>query len=100
MTNSYTKILSQLLGVEVIAEHKFHPVRRWRFDYAILDKKIAIEVEGGVWSNGRHTRGSGFLKDIEKYNNATLLGWRLVRCTPQTLLSSKFIDFLKKLIKS
>ena len=53
--------------------------RRWRFDFAWPDKMVAAEVEGGVWSRGRHTRGSGFVADCEKYNAATLLGWRVLR---------------------
>ena len=59
--------------------------RRWRFDFAWANKKIALEVEGSVFTGGRHTRGMGFIKDIEKYNNAAMQGWRVVRCTPSTL---------------
>jgi hypothetical protein len=68
-----------------VAEHRFDPARRWRFDYAWVDQKVALEVEGGVWTNGRHTRGAGFLADVCKYNRAAVLGWRLLRCTPKGL---------------
>ena len=50
-------------------EFKFHATRHWRFDYCWIDDKIALEVEGGIWINGRHNRGSGSIKDMEKYNN-------------------------------
>src|ERR1043166_3127491 len=62
-------------------EFRFHPVRKWRFDFCIPAMMIAVEVEGGVWmgSGGAHNRGKGFLEDIEKYNEATVLGWRLLR---------------------
>ena len=53
--------------------------RRWRFDMAWPDVKVAAEVEGGVWVRGRHTRASGFVGDCEKYNAATMLGWRVLR---------------------
>lgn len=66
-----------------IQEHKFHPVRKWRWDWADLKHKIAIEIEGGVWIGGRHTSGSGFVKDMEKANAAMVLGWKLLRYTPQ-----------------
>lgn len=68
-------------------EHRFHPVRRWRFDYAWPDLRIALELEGGVWTRGRHTRGSGFVADLEKYNEAALGGWLLLRVTPRQLWS-------------
>lgn len=80
-------------------EYKFHNTRRWRFDYCWIDKKIALEVEGGIWTNGRHTRGSGFIKDMEKYNNAALLGYRLIKCTPKSLTSIENIELIKNILK-
>lgn len=82
-----------------ITEHKFHSTRRWRFDYCWIDKKVALEVEGGVWTNGRHTRGSGFVKDMEKYNNAALLGFRIIKCTPKDLISVQNIELIKQILK-
>lgn len=62
-------------------EYKFHPDRKWKLDFAWADEsiKIAVEMEGGAHGRGRHTRGVGFKKDIEKYNEATALGWQLYR---------------------
>ncbi len=65
-----------------IAEHRFHSIRRWRFDFAHLKHKVAIEIEGGIWTKGRHTRGKGYLKDCEKYNEAQILGWKVLRYAP------------------
>lgn len=71
---------------EPMTEYHFaKPQRAWRFDFAWLDAKVALEVEGGAWTNGRHTRGGGFLEDIAKYNRATELGWRVFRTTPVDL---------------
>lgn len=70
-----------------VLEHRFAPPRRWRFDVAFPHKMLAVEIEGGAWVNGRHTRGAGFIKDMEKYNAATLLGWRLLRYTPEQVKS-------------
>ena len=73
----------QALGVLPGAhrEYQFHPGRRWRFDYAWPDRMLGVEIEGGTWTRGRHTRGKGFEADCEKYNAATLLGWRVLRYT-------------------
>lgn len=68
-------------------EFQFHPTRKWRFDFAYPEKMIGIEVEGGVWTQGRHTRGSGFVGDCEKYNEAALLGWSIFRF-PNTMIES------------
>lgn len=74
-----------ILGWE--AEYKFHQTRRWRIDFAWPAKFLAVEIEGGVWVEGRHTRGSGFVADINKYNALTLAGWRLLRFTPDMVES-------------
>lgn len=64
-------------------EHKFHPTRRWRLDWAWVPNKIALEIDGGIWTYGRHTRAAGFLKDMEKMNEAALLGWLVIHVTPE-----------------
>ena len=68
---------------EPIREYKFHPERRWRIDYCWPEHKLAVEIEGGVWTYGRHNRAASFLKDMEKYNALTLMGFHLLRFTPQ-----------------
>lgn len=95
----FTVICKTDLGVECVKEYKFHPERKWRFDYAVPEHKIALEVEGGVWTSGRHTRPQGFLGDIEKYNTATLMGWRVFRTTPTELYRTATINLLKEAIK-
>lgn len=84
---------------QCFAEYKFHDTRKWRFDFAIPDKKIAIEVEGGVWIQGRHNRASGFIKDMEKYNAAAALGWLLIRATPQNIVSTEILTCIRSAIK-
>ncbi|MCF0187926.1 MAG: hypothetical protein HUK04_00305 [Bacteroidaceae bacterium] len=99
-TDLFTTLCKSDLRVECIKEHTFHPERRWRFDYAIPTYRIAIEVEGGVWTGGRHTRPQGFLGDIEKYNTATLMGWRVVRCVPETLHTTAMLNLVRDLIRT
>ena len=70
-----------LSGLEWEREFRFHSSRKWRFDYAIPDQKIAIEYEGGIFQKGRHVRGKGYANDVEKYREAVLLGWKLLRYT-------------------
>ena len=60
-------------------EYRFDPTRKWRADFAWPAQKLLVEVEGGIWTGGRHTRGSGFARDAEKYNAAAMHGWRILR---------------------
>ena len=63
-------------------EFRFHPVRRWLADWAWPEHRLIVEIEGGAFSRGRHVRGKGFLGDMAKYNEMTLLGYSLLRFTP------------------
>lgn len=70
---------------ELVSEFTFHPTRRWKADFAIPSAKLLIEIEGGFWmkGGGRHNRGGGAIKDLEKYNAATIMGYAILRFTPQ-----------------
>lgn len=90
----------KLYGIpEPVTEWMFYPGRRWRFDFCWTKKKIAVEIEGGVWTQGRHTRGSGFMKDLEKYNAAGKMGYRVFRFTPQQLKSGEAQMFMKDVLQ-
>lgn len=92
----FTRLVESELGFKVVKEYKFEPNRRWRADYFIPDLKLCIEVEGGVWTNGRHTRGSGFLGDMEKYNAMTCKGFKLIRVTPTDLIKQSTLNLIKE----
>ncbi len=96
LTSAFDTRWIQLKGPELIKEYRFHPVRLWRFDRAIPELKIAVEIEGAVWVGGRHTRGSGFIDDCVKYNTAAALGWTVFRL-PEALIEEP--DHLKLIIE-
>src|SRR5438067_11110208 len=76
-----------LNGPPLEREHRFHPTRKWRADFAHLTSRTLIKIEGGIWIIGRHNRGDGFAADTEKYLEAYLDGWCVVRLTDRQLTS-------------
>lgn len=79
-----------------IPEFRFHIDRKWRFDYLLPDSNVAIEVEGSVWTQGRHTRGKGFLADMLKYRTAAMMGYRVCRFSTQEVLNGEAKKFLQE----
>lgn len=79
-----------------ITEHVFARPRKWRFDYCWQAGRVALEVEGGIWTRGRHTRGAGYLADLEKYSEAAVRGWAVVRVTPDQLCTLPTIKLIER----
>lgn len=77
-------------------ELKFHPSRKWRFDYAWPDLMIALEVEGGIFVGGRHSGGMGMKDDFDKYNEAAILGWRIIKVVPKELMHRSTMQLLRR----
>ena len=85
---------------QLVREHRFATGRRWRFDFAHPESRAAIEIEGGVWTGGRHTRGSGFVADCEKYNRAALAGWTVFRLTAGQVKNMATLEAISGMIRS
>lgn len=81
-------------------EYKFAPPRKWRFDFAWPLRKLAVEIEGGVYSGGRHTRPTGFVNDMEKYNAAASQGWTVMRFTTSQATSGFALNTIEALLKA
>src|SRR3990167_5184772 len=78
------------------AEYRFLAHRRFRFDWAWPDRLLAVEQNGGVWTGGRHTRGTGYLRDLEKLNLAQLEGWTVLQFSPEQIRTAELLPLLKK----
>jgi hypothetical protein len=84
----------------LIREYKFHPERKWLIDFSWPDKKIGIEVHGGIWNGkfGGHTSGLGRMRDMEKMNEAKILGWTIIEVASNHIKNGQAIDWLRKLL--
>lgn len=81
-------------------EFRFDAKRRWRFDYAWEDEKVALEIVGGVWIRGHHSRGKDQIADMEKFNEAQILGWLVLQATPQQVNSGEAFAVVKRALDS
>lgn len=121
------ELLLKDYGIAFEREYRFHSDRKWRFDFAIPERHIAIEIEGGTFGNvvvcnhcglkvgrrgkngmltyvregGRHSRGAGYARDREKYNMAQVLGWRVLCFTTEQVLQSpkECVNYIYLMIK-
>ena len=120
MSESYLERIASALIKEAglpepIREFRFHPVRRWRCDFVWIigddfnskfdsfdsihkPKKIILEIEGGIWlgNKGRHCNPAGYQKDLEKCNEAALLGFTVIRVTKAHMISGQMVEWLRR----
>jgi hypothetical protein len=81
-------------------EHVFHPSRHWRFDFAWPEAKVAVEIDGGTWTGGAHSRGKGQANDAEKANAAACMGWVVLRWTSDMVEREAGIAEAVELVRS
>lgn len=101
-------LLAQIHAAELpepVRELRFHPPRKWRLDFSWPDKKVAVEVEGGLYARrkdgsigGGHQSPSGFANNIEKYNALALDGWLLLRFTRAMIEDGTAIETLETVL--
>lgn len=82
-----------------IHEYEFHRGRKWRFDFCWPDWDIALEVQGGLFVQGRHNQGAAMLQEHEKLNAAALDGWFVLYTTPKDVESGKVFELLGEALK-
>lgn len=95
-----SEVFAQLVGLpKPVCEYVFHPTRKWRLDFAWPEYRLALEIHGGVYSGGRHTRGAGFTEDREKMNEAALLGWTVIEATAEQVRSGKLREWVERALQ-
>ena len=95
--------LEEMMSIQIKAsdlpeptrEYRFHPTRRWRFDFFWPEFQLALEVDGGVYNRGRHTTGKGYTGDCEKMNEATCMGIAILRITSKHIGDGSALKWLE-----
>lgn len=106
------------VGIAFEQEVQFAKPRRWRADFVVTAKPVEpcygcdraegycrwhspllIEIDGGTWSGGRHVTGAGYLRDLEKLNKATILGYRVLRVTPAMVESGAALTLIERALR-
>ena len=93
------KFARELVGAHpkgIRARLKEASLKDWRFDFAWPEEKLAVEVEGGVFINGAHTRGAKYSDDCDKYNAALMAGWRVLRFTTKQVKNGRALELIQK----
>jgi len=89
-------------GIPFEREYRFHPVRKWRADFNVwrhywhTKGDVLVEIDGGAFIAGRHSRGTGVEKDAEKQSAAAILGYRVLRCTPRQVKDGTALEWIKQ----
>jgi len=81
-------------------EYRFHPTRKWRFDFAFKGLMLAVEIEGGVFIRGGHVRGALYEDNCEKYAEALCLGWKVIRVTTRMVRNGKALDYIQRILRT
>lgn len=101
MTTLEDQLLLQIRAMQLPEPHReyrFAPKRRWRADFAWPERWVLAEVEGGIYTRGRHVRPQGYNSDCEKYNTAQILGWKVMRFTSQMIEDGTAINTLMEVL--
>lgn len=83
-----------------VRNYRFHPVRRWEFDFAWIAERVAVEIQGGTWVRGSHGRGGGIRRDAIKLAEANLLGWQLFFVTSDMVRDGSGLMYVRMALKA
>lgn len=80
-------------------EHRFHPKRKWRYDFAWPEQRVALEVQGGIhMAKSGHNTAAGITRDCEKANEAVVLGWKVLHVTREQIENGSAINWLRQIL--
>ncbi len=85
---------------EPIREYQAIKGRMFRFDFAWLDARLLVEVNGGTYTKGAHSTGQGIARDYEKANLAVLQGWRVLTFDGKSVKDGTAVEVIRKALEA
>ena len=85
---------------EPIREYQAIKGRKFRFDFAWLEHRLLVEVNGGTYTKGAHSTGQGIARDYEKANLATLDGWRVLMFDVKSVKSGEAVEVIRQALEA
>ena len=83
-----------------VREYQAIPGRRFRFDFAWLEQRLLVEVNGGTYTQGAHSTGQGIARDYEKANLAQLAGWRVLTFDCKAVKSGEAVEVIRQALEA
>jgi hypothetical protein len=99
LENKFRLLWKTISNIELVEEHRFHDTRKWRLDFAHIESRVGIEIQGGIWNGGRHGRGYGIAQDNEKSNEAIFCAWVIIKLAGNQITLEN-LEKIKKLINA
>ena len=85
---------------EPIREYQAIKGRKFRFDFAWLERKLLVEVNGGTYTKGAHSTGAGIARDYEKCNLGVLQGWRVLSFDGKAVKSGVAVEVIRQALEA
>ena len=95
-------MLSQIAAARLLPcspQYVFHSTRKWRFDFAWPEIRFAVEVNGGIYVRGGHSRGKGQENDMEKIAEAAILGWTTICVSSNQIKSGEALRWIETIVQ-
>jgi hypothetical protein len=89
-------------GISFVREIRFHPIRKWRFDFAFprMEPDIVLDVQGGLGTKtGYHSSEKGYANDAAKSFEAQMLGLMVLHVTNDMIKNGTALKMVQRALR-
>lgn len=85
---------------EPVREYRAIKGRKFRFDFAWLDARLLVEVNGGTYTRGAHSTGQGIARDYEKIRLGQDCGWKVYPFDGKAIKSGEAVEIIRQALEA